>query len=350
LVAAITTIVARLEPVPQREQLRDEALLGLARDLAALGRDRIDLVDEHDRRRGLGGFVEHLAQPRFGFAIGRAHDLGAVDQMEGSIALVGDRPGKPRLARAGRAVEQHALGRIDAEPLEQFGIAQRQLDHLAKLVDRRGHPADIVIGHVGAARVHRFLILRTQLDLGVLVDMDDALGQRRDHRKADFLQRIGRRAQHLGDLRGHVGALLDVGRDDVALAEGPAEKGALERFARTLEAQILLRRREDDARRGLRLDLADLDIVARADSGIDALEPIDAQDLEPLVLGIGEHRPGRGAAFADDLDDIALGDAERTHQAARQMREAAAAVLRPRIGDLQLVRGFLFVGHGLLQQ
>ena len=58
-------IGARLQPVHQRQQLRDEALLGLARHLAALGRDRIDLVDEDDRRRGLGRFLEHLAQPLF---------------------------------------------------------------------------------------------------------------------------------------------------------------------------------------------------------------------------------------------------------------------------------------------
>ena len=53
---------AACKPVHQRQQLRDQALLRLAVDLAALGRDRIDLVDEHDRGRGLGGLLEHLAQ------------------------------------------------------------------------------------------------------------------------------------------------------------------------------------------------------------------------------------------------------------------------------------------------
>ncbi len=46
-------VLARLDPVEQRQQLRDQPLFGLAGDLAALGRDRIDLVDEDDRRRGL---------------------------------------------------------------------------------------------------------------------------------------------------------------------------------------------------------------------------------------------------------------------------------------------------------
>jgi len=37
---------------------------------------------------------------------------------------------------------QDTARRIDAQPLEQLGIAQRQLDHLAQLVDGFGHAAD----------------------------------------------------------------------------------------------------------------------------------------------------------------------------------------------------------------
>jgi hypothetical protein len=52
------------QPVHQRQQLGDQPLFRLARHLRALGRDRIDLVDEDDRRRGLGRFLEHFAQAR----------------------------------------------------------------------------------------------------------------------------------------------------------------------------------------------------------------------------------------------------------------------------------------------
>ena len=41
---------------------------------------------------------------------------------------------------------------------------------------------------------------------------------------------------------------------------------------------------------GFEFGLADLDIVARADLGIGALEAVEADDLEPLVLGIGPDR------------------------------------------------------------
>ena len=183
----MTTRFARgVQPVHQRQQLRDQPLFRLAVDMAALGRDRIDLVDEDDRRRGLGRLLEHLAQPLFALAIGRAHDFGAVDREEIGLAFIGDRARQPGLAGARRAVEQHPLGRIDAQPLEQFGIAQRQLDHFAQLADGVAHAAEIVIGDVGAAAA-RFLEFVAQLDFGILVDVDDALGHGRDHRQPDLV-------------------------------------------------------------------------------------------------------------------------------------------------------------------
>ena len=105
---------------------------------------------------------------------------GPGDVEEVGVALVGDGAGEPGLAGAGRAVEQHALGRIDAEPLEDLGIAQRQLDHLAQLVDGRADAAEIVIGDVGAAGLLGLGIFGAKLDLGIGVDVDDALGHGRD--------------------------------------------------------------------------------------------------------------------------------------------------------------------------
>ena len=78
----------------------------------------------------------------------------------------------------GRPVQQHALGRVDAEALEQLGVAERQLDHLAQRVDRVAHAAQIVVGDVGAALARLLGEFGKQLDLGVGVDVDDALGQR----------------------------------------------------------------------------------------------------------------------------------------------------------------------------
>ena len=57
-------VLPRLDAVEQGQQLGDQALLGLAGDLAALGRDRIDLVDEDDRRRGLRRLLENSRSRR----------------------------------------------------------------------------------------------------------------------------------------------------------------------------------------------------------------------------------------------------------------------------------------------
>src|SRR5690606_8929097 len=99
-----------------------EALFGLAADVLPLRRDRIDLVDEDDRRLAALGLFEYLAQAFLALAIGGAHDLGPVDDEKFRVAFVGDRLGEPGLARSGRTVQQHALGRVDAEASEQFGV------------------------------------------------------------------------------------------------------------------------------------------------------------------------------------------------------------------------------------
>src|SRR3546814_2980125 len=135
---------------------------------------------------------------------------------------MGSRVGGARLAGAGRAVEQLGLGRIDAEPLENLRVAQGKLDHLAKLVDGRADAAQIVIGDVGAAGLLGLGIFGAKLDLGVGVDMNDALGRRRDDRQPDLLKRISGRIQHLtkpGRYSAAVDALLAGRGDDVRSEE-----------------------------------------------------------------------------------------------------------------------------------
>ena len=49
-------------------------------------------------------------------------------------ALAGDGAGDHGLAGTGRAVEQDALGRLDAEPVEELGVLEWQLDQLAHVL------------------------------------------------------------------------------------------------------------------------------------------------------------------------------------------------------------------------
>ena len=339
---------ARLQPVHQRQQLGDEALFGLAGHIAALGRDRIDFVDEQDGRRSLGRFLENLAQLLFRLAIGRTHDLGAVDQEEFGLRFIGDGAGEPGLAGARRAMEQHALWRVHAQPLEQFGIAQRQFDHLAQLVDRFGHAADIVIGDVGAPGFARFLIFGAQFHFGLGVDMDDALGRGGHDDQADFLQRIGRRGQHLAQLGRHVGGrhlLLPGGRDDIAGGKRPLEENTFQRFGIALQPQVILCGCEHDPLGRAGFDLADLDEVARTHAGIGALKPVEAQHVEPFILLIGAHHPRGRIALADDLDDVAFAQEQLRHDCERQARKAAPRIFRSRIGHLNFPSASFLIGH-----
>ena len=313
-----------------------------------LGAIEFDLVDEDDRRRRLGGFLEQFAQLLLALAIGRAHDLGAGDVEEFRLAFVGDGARQAGLAGPGRAVEQHALGRIDAEALEQLGMAQRQLDHLAQRVDGVLHAAEVVIGDVGAALALGLLaIFGQQFDHRIVVDVDDPARRRRHHRQAHFLQREGGGVEQLADMLGHVGidALVAGGGDGVALGERAALEAALERLGRALQADIVRGGGEHDPRRGLRLGLAHFDEIARSDPGIGALEAVEADDVEPFVVAIGADRARRGRALADDLDHVALGQAHLGHQLDRQARDPAPAVGRGQVGDLHPAHHRLGIRH-----
>ena len=76
--------------------------------------------------------------------------VGRLGGDEIGLAFARGRLGQHGLAGPGRAVEQEAPGRPDAEPAERFGMLQRQLDAFAQLVARRVEPADIVPADVAA--------------------------------------------------------------------------------------------------------------------------------------------------------------------------------------------------------
>src|SRR5690242_7893479 len=98
------------------------------------------------------------------------------------------------------------------------------------------------------------------------------------------------------------------GRNRIALDQRPPGEGALERVGRPLKADVGLRRREDDLGGRLGLSLADLDIVARADAGIGALEAVEADNVDILDLAVRPDRTRGGRTLANDLDHITFGE------------------------------------------
>ena len=73
------------------------------------------------------------------------HKLGAHDADEGGGGVVRHRLGQHGFAGAGRAIQQHAARRVDANLPIQLVVRQRQLHSLA----------DLLLLHVGAADVLR---------------------------------------------------------------------------------------------------------------------------------------------------------------------------------------------------
>ena len=108
----------------------------------ALPPHRIDLVDEDDARRVALGLLEQVAHPAGADADEHLHELRAGDREERHAGLAGDGLGHQRLAGAGRADQQHALGDACAERGELLRLLE-ELDDLLQLL----------LGFLGAGHV-----------------------------------------------------------------------------------------------------------------------------------------------------------------------------------------------------
>ena len=111
-------VVAGVEAVHLDQELI-QRLVALPRDIrAAMGADRVELVDEDDRRGILAGLLEQSPDPRGPQAGEHLHERGGRLAEEVGARLVSDGLGEQGLAGAGRAVQQDALRHRCAQPLE----------------------------------------------------------------------------------------------------------------------------------------------------------------------------------------------------------------------------------------
>jgi hypothetical protein len=142
-----------VEPVHLREQLHHRALdLRVAGGLR-LGTGRgngVDLVDKDDSGLVLGGEFEQVTHQARALADELLDELGASHLDERGVCLVCDGLRQHRLAGAGRAVQQHAGGRVDTDRIELLGADERLFDGLADLADLLFESADVVVHRLGA--------------------------------------------------------------------------------------------------------------------------------------------------------------------------------------------------------
>ena len=166
--------------------------------------------------------------------------------------------------------------------------------------------------------------------------MDDALGHGGDDRQADLGKRIGGRVEHARYLRRNIADLLLArGRDKVAGKQRAAEEIALQRLRRALQPHLPLGGSEHDTLRRTRFGFSYSDMIARSDFGIGALQAVEANDLQPFVLGIGQHGAGGSRSLAVDFDDVAFDEAKRRHGRLGHAGDSVAALGLPRSRDLQ---------------
>ncbi len=120
------------------------------RAAAALAADRVELVDEDDRGRGLLGLLEEVAHAAGADADDHLDELRRRDREERHVGLAGDGARQQRLAGAGRAGEQDALGDHRAEAAVPVRVAQ-EVDDLDELVLGLVDAGDVVEGRRAAA-------------------------------------------------------------------------------------------------------------------------------------------------------------------------------------------------------
>ena len=93
------------------------------------------------------------AEPDYEGAKVLLDELAARDAQEARARAVGHGLGQQRLARAGLAVEDHALGRLDANVLVELRVRERQLDRLLDLRDLLVEAADVRVA-LGGRLLH----------------------------------------------------------------------------------------------------------------------------------------------------------------------------------------------------
>ena len=119
-------------------------------DRAAAGpTDRVELVDEDDRRRDLLGLLEQVAHPARADADDHLDELRRRDRQERDRGLAGDRSGQQRLAGARSTGEQHSAGDLRAEPPEPIRVPE-EVDDLHDLGLDLVDPGDVFEGRPAA--------------------------------------------------------------------------------------------------------------------------------------------------------------------------------------------------------
>ena len=263
--------------------------LAIPAQVRAARRNGIDLVNEDDGRGLAARVVKDAAQLRLGLSIHLVDDLGPIDVREVGTSFVRDGARDERFAGAGRAIQQHALGRLDPQALENLGITERQLDHLADALDLAAQTTNILVrDRVARAR----LALAGDADDRVCVDQYRAGWGGLDH------------AEGLCARADHRNAHLVVGDDGDAVEE-PHQ---ITRLRGDGPGTLPIRGRQHDSTRWLCLHGAHRHLLTQAGTRVRAHNAIHLNQALAALGRIRRHGPRHRTALARDLQHIADAD------------------------------------------
>ena len=166
-------LVARVEAVELDEELVQGLVVLTVEAAAEPGRpDRVELVDEDDRRRVLARLVEELADPR-GTEAGEHLDEGrGALRVEVRAGRARDGLREERLPGAGRAVEQDSSRNPRPQALEALSVLE-ELDDLLELRLRLVEPGHVGPGHLDLRPTHDRRRLRPRHEPERVEEQDD---------------------------------------------------------------------------------------------------------------------------------------------------------------------------------
>ena len=252
--------------------------------------------------------------------------------------LVGHRAGDQGLARAGRAVEQHALGRVDAQALEDLGVAQGQLDHLADAPGLTAQAADILVGD------------RPALTFCALLALLALLARDADDRRGSDQGRAGRAGLDDAEALGAGAEQVDphaVAGDHWDAVEQLGEVAGL---GRHLAGPHAIGGGQHDRLRRLGAHPLDAHALIEADARVHAQDAVDLDQPLAALLGVGRHGPRHGGALAGDLNDVADTHAELVEVLWVKAHQAPADVFRQGLGHPECNARFLWHTDYLLRE
>mmetsp|Transcript_24072 Transcript_24072/g.37883 ORF Transcript_24072/g.37883 Transcript_24072/m.37883 type:complete len:252 (+) Transcript_24072:1544-2299(+) len=143
-------LAAALDAIHEGKKHGDDTTLKLAVCFVTSRSNRVNLIYENNSRSIFLSLLERPSKIGFTIASHLRHNFGTVDEEEESAGFVRDGLCDQRLTGSRRTMEQHSLGGLDTESLEQRRVTERELDHLTNGSKLLSNTTNILVANIKA--------------------------------------------------------------------------------------------------------------------------------------------------------------------------------------------------------